>query len=203
MANEWKVARVKGEDLEVTLQSLDADGFEIFQTHLESGAFVVVGRRPLAAGKKRRFYPFDRVALRASNGRLVETHGFGQVLRASATVHTEKSLFQMIRLEPSYGPDLVAFLQPGGLLITQADEHMTKPYVANGPELGGWQMFGLVQRPGNRVSLRTQDQKRFLRVEGPDGLIVAKDEPADKADLFSLEIIRASGVERIGVTLHW
>ncbi len=203
MANEWRVARVKAEELELTLQNLDADGFQIDKIHFESALILVIACKALSDNKRKRFYPSERVVLRASNGRLVETQGIGQPLRAVGMGQSDATLFQLIRLDPTYGPGLVAFLQPGGLIISIADEKADKPLIANGPEVGGWQMFVLLPRSGGRVSIRTFDQKKFLRAEGSEALIVAKAESADEADVFDVESVRSSDVEQVGVILHW
>ena len=113
MSKEWKVEVAVESDIEKVLQRLDGDGFEIHGIFPAPDSlkprFLVVGRRELPEGRKKRRYEAHRVALRAANGLFLRWIGNGQPLLADSRSAGDAEAFSMIRLEPYYGESIAAF----------------------------------------------------------------------------------------------
>jgi hypothetical protein len=101
-------AKRRGEgDLEKILQGLDGNGFEIHGIFPAPDSlkprFVVVARRDLPEGRRKRYYEARPVALRAPNGRFLRWVGNAQPVRADSRSAGDAETFWMTRLEAHYG----------------------------------------------------------------------------------------------------
>jgi hypothetical protein len=210
MPKEWKVEAAVESDLEKVLQGLDGSGFEVHgispaQESLKL-RFIVVGRRELPEGRKKRYYEARRVAVRASNGLLLRWLGNSQPLPAVSLSAGNPETFWMIRLEGSYGENIAAFQAATDQWLSMPNETFNGPATLYGPEVGSWQMFSVLPRGQERVALRTfrllDGSYKFLALD-KEGRLEARPGRLEEAETFALEPIPGGNPEGLAVVLYW
>ncbi|MGH9391295.1 MAG: fascin domain-containing protein, partial [Vicinamibacteria bacterium] len=210
MSQEWKVEVAVESELEKVLQALDGNGFDVYGIFpaLDSlkTRFIVVGRRELPEGRKKRRYEARPVAIRASNGRYLRWLGNSQPLHAVSLSAGDPETFWMIRLEGSYGESIAAFRAGLDQWLAKPDETFDGPATLYGPEVGSWQMFSVLPRGEDRVALRSfrlgDGSYKFLALDG-EGRLEARPDRLEEAETFALEPIRGRNPEEVAVVLHW
>jgi hypothetical protein len=210
MPAEWKVRAATEDELEKALQGFDGHGFDVFEIFSVQESmktrFVVVGRRELTEGRKRRHYEAQAVAIRCSNGLLLHWLDPNQPLQSTSHQVGVQETFLMIRLEGRYGDEIVAFRAGADQWLTMSNEAFTGPLTLNGPDVGAWQMFSALPRERGKVVLRTfrlQDgSHNFLGLD-EESRLEARPDLSEDAETFVLEPIRSHKPEELGVTLCW
>jgi len=210
MSKEWKVEVAVESDLEKVLQGLDGSGYEVHGIFPVPDSlkprFLVVGRRELPEGRKKRRYEAQPVAIRASNGLFLRWLGNAQPLQALSRNAGDPETFLMIRLERYYGESIASFRAGADQWLSQPDETFSAPATLYGPDVGSWQMFSVLPRSEDRVALRTfrlgDGSHKFLALD-EEGRLVARPDQLEDAEIFAIEPIRGRKTEELAVILHW
>jgi len=210
VSKEWKVEVAVESDLEKVLQGLDGGGFEIHGIFPAPDSlkprFLVVGRRELPEGRKKRCYEAQPVAIRASNGLFLRWLGNAQPLHALSRNAGDPETLLMIRLEGYYGENIAAFRAGADQWLSQPNETFSAPATLYGPDIGSWQMFSVLSRGEGQVALRTfrlgDGSQKFLTLD-EEGRLVARPDRLEDAETFAIEPIRGRKPEEVAVILHW
>lgn len=210
MPNEWKVGNATESELEKQLQNLDCDGFEVHEIFPVQESmktrFVIVGRRELPQGRRRRHYQARAVSLRCSNGRFVRWAGLGQPIQADAHHAGSQETFLMAGLEERYGEEVFVFRASSDLWVSMPNETFSGPATLFTPDVGSWQMFSVLPKGNGKFVLRTfrlsDGSHKFLGVDG-QGRLEARPASIETAESFSLEPIPGRKGEDIAITLHF
>lgn len=210
MSKEWKVEVAVESDLEKVLQGMDGDGLEIHGIFPMPDSlkprFLVVGRRELPEGRKKRRYEAQPVAIRASNGLFLRWLGNAQPLHALSRNAGDPETLLMIRLEGYYGESIAAFRAGAVQWLSIPDEACSAPLTLYGPDIGSWQMFSVLSRGEDRVTLRTcrlgDGSHKFLALD-EEGRLAARPDGFEDAETFTIEPILGRAREELAVILHW
>jgi hypothetical protein len=210
VASEWKVTTASESELETILQNLDDEEFEIREIFPAQDAmkarFVVVGRRKLPEGRRRRRYLAQAVSIRCANGRYLRWQELSQPLRADSHHVGTHETFLMVRLEERYGEEVAAYRASTDLWVSMPNEAFSGPATLFRPDIGSWQMFSALPRDDGKLVLRTfrlvDGSHKFLGIDSEDRL-EARAVPIDKAETFVIGPISGSKPEHVGVTLHF